>query len=71
MTEEPKICVKHILGKIGKFILTLVGLGIIFLIGMFFILPYYLKYDYMKECLKEKHSESWCEETWTDFEKMD
>ena len=71
MTDEHQTCVKKILGNIEKFVLVLFGLGFILVISLFFLLPKYMQYNYMQECIKENHSEDWCKNAWTELQKMD
>ena len=71
MTGERKICVKKILGNIEKVVLILLGISIIIAATFPIWLPYYMHYNFIKECMQENHSVDWCQKTWKELQKLD
>jgi len=62
---------KKILGNIEHIILSLLGFGIILVIGVLFLLPYYQEHNYIKDCLQNRHTEEWCKQTWQQLQELD
>ena len=71
MTEGRQICVKQISDKVVSLIYKSVSYVVILALLLFFLYPYYQKYNYMKNCQQNGRSQSQCEQTWIELRALD
>lgn len=71
MIEKLKKLLKTVLKRTIELILEIIGIAAILMVLAKYIVPYYQKNNFMKDCLKDGTSQKKCEEIWLELEKLD
>lgn len=68
MTSKFRIWAERILGTIEAVFLNLVGTIVVILFLLFYVMPFFFEYIYMKECVEEQ-TEKWCKDDWQEIDQ--